>query len=185
MRKTLYIFGLLALAVIAFIFVKNSKKEFISFSDVTSVVYNDRGHNKNVEDEFVRVVKDNKWGVAKKKNGELVIPMEYDYIDNFYEGYAVVKKDEDYGTVDEKFNIVIQPKWKNISPFHLGYAVVVAPNGKSGVIDVNGKVIIAPLYYDYISLFDNNFVARAENFKDKKAVAIDLKGNIVKDFSKK
>ncbi|MCR5506357.1 MAG: WG repeat-containing protein [bacterium] len=184
MRKTLFAFGLLALAVVAFVFIRNSKKEFVSFNDVASIDYNEYGHNQNVKNEFVRIVRDNKWGIAKKRNGEVILPVEYDYVDNFYEGYAIVKKDGYYGAVDEKFNIVIEPKWKYMKPFHLGYSVIAGNNDKAGVIDVNGKIVIAPLYYDYISSFDDNFVARAENFKDKKTVAIDLKGNVVKDFSK-
>ncbi len=75
--------------------------------------------------------------------------------------------------------MIIKPEWNYISQFHLGYATIIAKNGKSGVIDVNGNVIIKPLYYDYISSFDNNFVAIAKNIKDNKEVLIDIKGNVI------
>lgn len=180
MRKILYVFGLLSLFLIGFFFISNQKKEFISFRDVSPIEYDDRGQNQNVKDSFVRITVNGKWGVAKKKNGELLLKPEYDYIDNFYEGYAIVQKNEKYGVIDEKFNMVIRPEWEYISPFHLGYAMVRAKNQKSGVIDVNGKIIIKPLYYDYISQFDNDFLAIAKNNKDNKKVLIDLKGNVVK-----
>ena len=184
MRKTLCTFFISSLVLVAFLFVAYTKRERVSFKDVVAVKYDEYAHNQNV-DKAIRVMKDGKWGVAKKKNGELLLDMKYDFVDNFYEGYAIIKENDLYGAIDEDFNIVVNPIWTYMSPFHLGYSIVTAKNGKSGVIDVNGKIIIKPLYYDYISPFDDNFVARARNFKDNKEVAIDLKGNVVKDFSVK
>ena len=178
MRKTLLSFLVLAAALGVFLLISYQKKEFVSLKNVTVVPYGNVAHNQNMG-EIVRFAKDGKWGVAKKHNGEVLIKPEYEDIDNFYEGYAVIKKDDKYGAVDEQFNIVIEPTWDYMSQFHLGYAVVMAKNKKFGVIDVNGKIIIKPLYYDYISSFDDNFVANAKNIKDGKDVLIDLRGNVI------
>ena len=180
MRRTLFFLFLLGFTFSACLFIYKNRKTYVSFDDVSAVKYGDLAQNQGVRNDFIRVIKDKKWGIARKKNGEVMLPLEFENIDEFYEGYAVVKKDDLYGAINENFELVIKPEWMEMRQFHLGYAVVYANNGKAGVIDVNGKVIIKPLYYDYISSFDDNFVAFAENYKDGKKVLLDIKGNIVK-----
>ncbi len=180
MRKFLFALILSGFVFIAFLFIYNQRKTYVSFNEVAAIEYNPLAHNQNVG-EFIRVVKDNKWGVAKRKNGEVVLDTVYDLISDFYEGYATIVKDGKYGVIDENFHIVIKPKWKKIGSFHLGYAVVSGDNDKAGVIDVTGRVVIKPLYYDYITPFDHNLVAVATNYKDNKTVAIDVNGNVLKN----
>ena len=180
MRKTLYTFGILAIALAVFIFVTHKKKEYVSLNDVYVVkyTYERYGKNKNA----TRVIRNDKWGIVDTRNGEVLLNIEYDLIDEFYNDLAVIKKDDKYGIIDTKFNVVVEPKWEYINPFdNFSYTTITAKNGKAGVIDRKGNVIIRPLYYDYISSFNSNLVALAKNIKDNKNVIIDIKGNIIKN----
>ncbi len=179
MRKTLYTLGILAIILAVFTFITHKKKEYVSLDDVYVVKYTSLAENQN--EDAVRVIKDDKWGIVNKKTGEILLNIEYDNIDEFYYGLAVIQKDGKYGLMDLKFNIVVEPKWNYINPFYnYTYTTVNAKNGKAGVIDRKGNIIIKPLYYDYISSFNNDLVALAKNIKDNKNVIIDIKGNVVR-----
>lgn len=180
MRKTLYTLGFLAIALVLFIFITHKKKEYVSLDDVYVVKYDSYKNEQN--ENAMRVIKDDKWGIVNVKNGEILLNIEYDFIDGFYNGLAVIKKDNKYGIIDSKLNVIVEPKWEYINPFYsYSYTTVTAKNEKAGVIDRKGNVIIKPLYYDYISAFNDELLALAKNIKDEKNVIIDIKGNVVRN----
>ena len=106
---------------------------------------------------------------------------KYEFISDYQNGLAKIKIDGKYGLIDENINIVYAPKWKSVEDFHNGYAVVVADNGKAGIINANGEIVLKPLYYDAIDSVNSSLLTRAENFKDHKNVLIDVYGNIKKE----
>ena len=179
MRKTLYVFGALGLFVIVFLFFWFGTP-YVSLKKVSVVKFSD---NKN-GNEFVRVAKDGKWGVTDK-SGIIVLDMEYDYIDGFHDGLAVVKKNGLYGAIDETFNVVVEPKWKEMGKFNYGYAVVRAKNNKVGIIDKYGRITLKPLYYDQVNEVNGQLITRARNYKDKKDVIISVCGDVKKNFNAK
>ena len=120
-------------------------------------------------------------------NGKWIITnnsKSFDFIDTFYEGLAVVALNEKYGFINKKSDIIIPIKYDLATHFNNGYAIVKFGN-KYGAIDKKGNEIIKPNYYDYMTNFDINGIARVKNTKDKKDLAIDAKGRIVKNFNKK
>ncbi len=127
-----------------------------------------------------------------KKGEKLDIPyMETEYqTDRFREGYARFKKNEKIGFIDECGKIVIDAKFKSITPFKNGIAIArkdfkiikkgpykIPKGGKFGAIDKNGNLII-PYKFDFISEFSNDKTATAKI--DNKDVIINSKGEIVK-----
>lgn len=92
----------------------------------------------------------NKYGFVDK-TGEMVIPLVYDYADNFSEGLALVRKGGKYGWIDKTGKIVIPLEYDFAHSFSEGLACV-RKNRKYGFIDQTGKVVIA-LEYDYADSF--------------------------------
>ena len=65
-----------------------------------------------------------KWGLVDIF-GQIVLPCEWGYIDEFHEGFAVVNDDENrYGLINKKGEIVIPCKWRFATPFKNGLAKV-------------------------------------------------------------
>jgi len=91
-----------------------------------------------------------KWGVEDLE-GNLIIPFEYDTIEEFIDGKAKVKSNGKYGYIDEKGQPFIPLDYDLIEDFTDGKAK--AKRGyKSGYIDEQGEIII-PFEYDTIEDF--------------------------------
>lgn len=185
MRKILYVIITLAVVMLGVFFVKENGKNVSLHTnrkvDLKQFEYVNKDDN---TDGIVRIYKNGKWGVADK-DGNLIADVNYDTVDNFYEGRAIVSENGKYGFIDLDSNIIVKPKYMFAYPFVNGYAVIQGENEKYGAIDKQGNLVIEPLYYDYISSFDINGYAKAMNFADGKNVAIDINGEIIKDFNAK
>ncbi|MBQ3496832.1 MAG: WG repeat-containing protein, partial [Oscillospiraceae bacterium] len=83
-------------------------------------------------------------------NGKLIVilPGEYDSIDNFCEGLACVKKGEKYGFINADCRLVIPYEYDSAVSFRDGVAAV-GNDGKKGLIDKSGNAVL-PLQYDSI-----------------------------------
>ncbi len=75
------------------------------------------------------------------------IPMEYQEVNHFKEGLAVVKKGEWYGYLDKTGEMVIDPIFHDAMDFNEGHAVVEV-NDYLGMINRNGEYIVQPAYED-------------------------------------
>ena len=86
----------------------------------------------------------------------------------FNEGLTITFKKVDkiykFGFIDKQFKIVISPKYDYASRFKGGYALV-SLNGKWGVINKKGKVVIPFKYSKYIHLLPNEkFIVFESNY---------------------
>ena len=82
------------------------------------------------------------------KTGKRIFLPDYDYVMDFYEGLACVrKKDGKYGFIDENGKMVIELKDGYIcrTAFYRGLALV-EKDGKYGYIDRKGKVVVPVIY---------------------------------------
>ncbi|HYG79521.1 MAG TPA: WG repeat-containing protein, partial [Pyrinomonadaceae bacterium] len=77
--------------------------------------------------------------------GKLVIAPQFDAVESFREGLAVVMVERKYGFVDKAGRVVIKPQFEKAYPFHDGLALVII-NNKHGFIDRKGKVVIPARY---------------------------------------
>ena len=85
-----------------------------------------------------------KWGLIDFYGNE-VAPCMYDYIFDFYDGYASVKLNGKYGFIDKEAKEVVPCIYDDVSRFDNGLASVCL-NGKWGVINGEGNEVIACVY---------------------------------------
>ncbi len=81
--------------------------------------------------------------------GRWTVPPRYDSAVVFSEGCAFVKLGGLWGIINEFNRIVIQPKYESASFFGKDSKAIVKKNGKFGVIDKKGEVILS-FKYDFI-----------------------------------
>ena len=106
---------------------------------------------------------DGRKGFVDSVTGEILIPNRYDYVDNFSEGLAGVKKNRKYGFIDKTGKEVIPCSYDSVWNFSGGFAGV-KKNGKRGFIDKLGKEVI-PCSYDDVDYFREGLARVKKNGK--------------------
>lgn len=141
---------------------------------------------------FVSKTNNGFWAINQKGN-ELfkIVPFE-NGPDNLNDGlYRILDENDNIGFVNEQSEIIIKPKYTFVDPFHKGLArfclgcpkglfrqsiedlsKMPKHNGKFGMIDLTGKIII-PAIYDSIRVVDNNKIMA---IKEKKKYLFDFTG---------
>ncbi len=111
-------------------------------------------------------------------SGEVVVPAQYEWAEDFSEGLAAVEKDGKWGFIDTTGAFVIAPQYDYdgvmIPSFSEGL-VALRANGKWGFADKTGAVVIA-LQYDNIGHFTDGLACV---YKNGKGGYIDTTGKIV------
>ena len=112
----------------------------------------------------VKIVKDKNKEIVKlgyvDKNGEIVIPFQYEKAKQFSEGLALVSKSRkgSFYFINKKGNRVEQlPKASFYISFSDGLAVI-QQKGKVGYINHNGEIVISCIY-DYATPFIDGYAA--------------------------
>jgi hypothetical protein len=101
------------------------------------------------------------WG-AVDVNGNIIIPVEYDYLGVLKEGLINFQKENKMGFLDRNNKIVIPAMYYNFSAFSDGLAAVkVTELGKYGYIDKNNTLVI-PAEYEDANPFYGGFAAVAK-----------------------
>ena len=100
-----------------------------------------------ISEEFSMVERGGKRGFINK-DGKVVVPIIYDYVEDFSEGYAAVGINGKYGFIDGSGKLVIPLEYDNIRGFE-GKLAPVAKQGKWGYIDKSGEEVIPLLYDDF------------------------------------
>ncbi|PJZ46744.1 WG repeat-containing protein [Leptospira brenneri] len=98
-----------------------------------------------------------KFGIIDTK-GKFIISPKYDYLSPLYEDWAIFKRDEHQGLVNNKGieKIFVHDEYEIKNTYYEG-AVTFQRYEKTGMMDYNFKVIIPP-NYDYLSLFHEGLV---------------------------
>ena len=103
----------------------------------------------NIKDSTM-IAKCGKWGLVNFR-GEVIIPFEYDYLDSFKYGVALIKVGNKYGAINDKNEVVIPAKYDSLERYDNGiYAASIL--GKYGFINQNDEIVI-PFEYDEVSHF--------------------------------
>lgn len=105
------------------------------------------------------------YGYINEK-GEYVIPPSFDDAGPFYQDVAVVLKGKLYGVINSKGEMLVAPTYEKAITYAPEGKITVMKNGKWGVIDRNGKVLI-PIQYPYLSVFKNGFVVGGNVLTEK------------------
>lgn len=122
-----------------------------------------------VKGNMAYVDQNNKVGIYNK-DGSVMIPFEYDAIDDTYYNYRetlfsnteniyIVEKDGEIGTIDDKNNVIIPIIYDGLSGWveYGPEAHFVKKGDKYGIISPKGKIII-PIKYDYVGLPQNEII---------------------------
>ena len=99
---------------------------------------------------------DQKWGFVNT-NGEVVVPLEYDFMDSFWDGMAWAQKGDKWTILNTKGELATQAEFPHPVLFSEGLgAARHCDSGKWGYVDTDGNVVI-PFEYDYAFPFKNGF----------------------------
>ena len=161
--------------------------------------------NMSAKYNSVRYIREERFVVEENENrlidinDKLIKSHNYQYVDYFREGLAVVEADEKYGYIDKEGKEVVSPKYEDAGGFSRGLAKVEA-DGKWGYIDKEGKEVISPKYeiswyfgknteslripsgivynydYDYEGEFSDGLIVV---IKDGKAGVINQEGEVI------
>ena len=116
-------------------------------------------------------------------NGEVVLRTNVDWILNFKNGVAAVKKNNKYGFVDKSGKLVIEAKYDEICYDFNEYGFsIIKENNKYGTINLNGDYIIKPQFSMLSECSEGVLIATDLNDNDG---VIDIWGNILIDFKYK
>jgi hypothetical protein len=98
------------------------------------------------------------------ETGEIVIPLEYDDINDFKTGLAPAKKNNKWGIIDTNNKLVVPFKYDYINLRKYGNSIVYL-NGKCGLLTPSFKEL-TPIKYDKISLseFGNKYISSFKNW---------------------
>jgi hypothetical protein len=84
------------------------------------------------------------WGFIDQ-SGKMIIPAQFEFVDDFYEDWAAVKLVGRAFYVDRVGRTVLTTPFENVGRFRNARAVV-RLNGRSGLIDREGKIIVKPQF---------------------------------------
>ena len=140
--------------------------------------------------KLVYVPKRNETFFINKQGKTILNTSKYDTVTDFFEGLALVSKDERYGFINIKGETIIPLKYKNARTFDEGMAFVVdVETYLAGFINKNGETVI-PFEYIDVSSFSEGlaFATKLKDGKkrtqdyvpesDKNSFYIDRKGNV-------
>jgi hypothetical protein len=106
--------------------------------------------------------KQNAFG-AVDTSGNLIIPIEYQELRNFTNGFSLAKKDNKYGIINKKNEVVVPFAYDTVNSIHEGKAIFVK-KGKYGCISVNGTELF-PAIYDMAYDYNNGYAVVIKNNK--------------------
>ena len=130
----------------------------------------------SVFDKGAKAQKNGKWGYISEQ-GEIVIPFEFDIIEQFSDSKAKVQIEGKWGYISEQGEIVISFEFDIIEQFSDGKAKVQIES-KWGYISEQGEIVI-PLEFDKIEQFSNG---KAKAQREGKWGYISEQGEIIIPF---
>jgi hypothetical protein len=112
--------------------------------------------------ELTRVVKDYDC-LIRLDGSEIPLPAGYT-LKGYSEGMAILEKNGLFGVYDITGQWIAQPIYSSASPYMSGLCVLTLPDGRHGMIDREGNIVL-PFTYDYISSVSSGLIStyRKEN----------------------
>lgn len=136
----------------------------------------DYDENRRVFEEHFIVQKDDKHGLINK-DGEIVIPLNYSYLDLFSNKKLLrVEKDSKWGVIDIDENIILPLEYKIFSEFDDRLKVrLISDGSKSGYINEKAEIVLSVIYDEILAYSEHYATLR----KGDKYGIVDPAGNIV------
>lgn len=94
---------------------------------------------------------------------EYTLPAGFE-LESYSDSMAILSKNGKYGVFDVAGEWIAQPIYASATPFISGLSVLTLPDGRCGMIDKQGNIVL-PFTYDSISTISGNLIAtyRTEN----------------------
>jgi hypothetical protein len=122
---------------------------------------------------FKRIQENHKWGLKGfGSSGKIVLPCEYDRLDNWQNGYAILGKAGKYGMIDSNARIVVPLKYTEMREFHSGLARIKDENNKFGFITPMARIAIEPVYDSASEFYEK------ESGNDITTISVAINGNL-------
>lgn len=100
-----------------------------------------------------------------------------DFCDDFYDGFAIVSSNNQYGIINLSAEEVVEKKFLFIGNLKYGYAIASKECGREeyknktkplfGVIDMNGSWVVAPNYYEAMAVSHDKAVIKSTSFDNQ------------------
>ncbi|MBL7972811.1 MAG: WG repeat-containing protein [Prolixibacteraceae bacterium] len=115
--------------------------------------------------QYYKARRFSKWGVISK-NGDVILPFEYDDIYDFNGGHnkAMLRKDERYGMVNEDFKMLLPCKYEALNYSSIPGKIIFTEKGKQGWMDANLKVQVIPQYNEIGNVANARVRVKKDNF---------------------
>lgn len=112
--------------------------------------------------------------------GQIIIEPDtgYDYVGQFYEGMARVEINNEYGYINNRWELVIPIKFDFTEKFSEGLAIITLKDQRIGAINKKGDLIIPPDNYFTLNSFSDG-LAIFQKINGKGQGAINKNGDIV------
>lgn len=108
----------------------------------------------NAQEVFI---KNNKYGI-KDSLGVVITKAKYDHIDDFNAVITITKLKDKYGIINIKGKEVSPPIYQEIKPINFLISFVdVQLDGKWGVLDLQGNVLVIPKYADPVGIYFSEY----------------------------
>jgi hypothetical protein len=128
------------------------------------------------KDGLLAAQKDGLWGYINKEN-DVVIDFEYQWVSNFYDGEAIVLKNEVFDLIDTSGKSVLAKTYVDlIRDWNTG-TIKFKENNLYGLMDNDGKIIMEATYASIGDFYEDRAVVK----KDNKFGYIDIDGKLVVD----
>lgn len=95
------------------------------------------------------------------KKGELVFEKFYSNLGG-YNSYIGFESEEEWGYIDSLENVVVKPNYSKVYSFSENWGIVEL-NGKKGVIDKEGEILLPIYFEEIIKLNDSIVIAKQDN----------------------
>jgi hypothetical protein len=96
-----------------------------------------------------------RWGFIND-TGRVVIPPQFEWVENFSNGAAAVGRDEKAGFVNKRGDVIVPIIYDDVLSFSHGYAVVVRDD-KHGIVNTHGNLVLG-LNYDDLGPISNGMI---------------------------
>ena len=126
------------------------------------------------KDGLLAAQKDGLWGYINKEN-DVVIDFEYQWVSNFYDGEAIVLKNEVFDLIDVTGKSVLDKTYEDLFRDANTGNIKFVENNLSGLMDNNGKIILEATYGSIGDFNEDRAVVK----KDNKFGYIDEEGKLV------
>lgn len=121
-----------------------------------------------------------KYGVLDK-NGKVIVPFQFDYLEGFNSQYLLAGRDGLWGVIDKTGKVSVAYQYDYVDAFNDKWFIASKEEGgkyKAGLLDVTGKEII-PFNYEGLSKISDTLLSAS---KDNKYGVIDTSGKVIIPF---